>query len=164
MLVKPRECTHLIQHSTQNQWLLQRLISLLGCTQVQYLHGKLDPSTDTTIGPHPAACTACGVHSAQRSVLVDAEDADLVHGWEFGDDQHKQHYEVEAERLPPVVCAVGREQKERHRDQGEKFARVGVLHPVVQLLPEGQAVILALQGEAANFQQDVEKRPVRQGA
>lgn len=47
--------------------------------------------------------------------------------------------------VSPVVCAVRGQQEEQHRDQRQEFSIAGVLHAIVQLLPECHPIILALQ-------------------
>lgn len=56
-----------------------------------------------------------------RSVLVNAQDADLVQRRQLGDDQHQEHEQVEAEWLAPKVRAVAGQQEQDYLRGGQGY-------------------------------------------
>ena len=67
-----------------------------------------------------------------------------MHTRKLGNQQNKQDAQVQAQRLPPIVGAMGGQQEGGDRHSQEELAIGGVLDAVIQLLPEGLCVIAAL--------------------
>lgn len=64
--------------------------------------------------------------------------------WKFSHQQRNSYTQINTEGLPLKVCTVCGQHKENDRHGREELAGACILHPIVQLLPEGQLVILPL--------------------
>ena len=81
---------------------------------------------------------------ARLLVLVDPKDAYFVQAGELSYKQHHKDNDIQPQRLPSEVCAMRCQEEEHNWNYCKELAVAGVLDSVVQLFPEGQAVVLPL--------------------
>src|SRR3989338_2982002 len=82
-----------------------------------------------------------------RSIPVDSQNPDLVHGGKLANDGGNKGDEVEYQIVKVIVGVMGGTDEEEDGDDRQHLPGWGVLFAVIQLLPESQLVIVSLAME-----------------